>query len=160
MKLYKLALEGLQTICLQCNKIPLYFYPFPNKPLFLRVCSTSLLKTLWEKDKLLITSSFSFSHSVFYPFRGLPTNFVKLKLSSAISFTLYHTILTSKDPWKKLSENIVGKGENAGNQHFLLFPQSFLSFPRQISIFQSHFFCRLQMLPIWTSLKFCRLVRS
>ena len=31
-------------------------------------------------------------------------------------------------------ENIVGKGENAGNQHFLLFPQCFqkASFPRVI----------------------------
>ena len=28
--------------------------------------------------------------------------------------------------WKKPFENIVGKGENAGNQHFLLFPQCFL----------------------------------
>ena len=27
---------------------------------------------------------------------------------------------------KKLLENIVGKGENAGNQHFLLFSQCFL----------------------------------
>ena len=27
---------------------------------------------------------------------------------------------------KKTFEKIVGKGENAGNQHFLLFPQSFL----------------------------------
>ena len=26
-------------------------------------------------------------------------------------------------------ENIVGKGENAGNQHFLLFPQCFLPCP-------------------------------
>ena len=26
---------------------------------------------------------------------------------------------------KKPFENIVGKGENAGNQHFLLFPQCF-----------------------------------
>ena len=26
------------------------------------------LKTLWEKQKLLITSNFSFSHTVFYPF--------------------------------------------------------------------------------------------
>ena len=34
--------------------------PFPNKPQFLRVCSTSLLKTLWEKEKLLLTSNFSF----------------------------------------------------------------------------------------------------
>ena len=41
--------------------------PFPNKPWFLRVCSTSLLKTLWEKEKLIVTSNFSFSHSVFLP---------------------------------------------------------------------------------------------
>ena len=30
------------------------------------------------------------------------------------------------NPEEKAFENIVGKGENAGNQHFLLFPQSFL----------------------------------
>ena len=42
--------------------------PFSDKPLFLHVCSKSLLKTLREKEKLLITSNFSFSHSVFYPF--------------------------------------------------------------------------------------------
>ena len=35
---------------------------------------------------------------------------------------------------KKPFENNVGKGENAGNQHFLLFPR-FLPFPKQISIF-------------------------
>ena len=34
-------------------------------------------------------------------------------------------------------KNIVEKGENAGNQHFLLFPQCFLPVPKQISIFQS-----------------------
>ena len=27
---------------------------------------------------------------------------------------------------QKAFENIVGKGENAGNQHFIFFPQSFL----------------------------------
>ena len=47
---------------------PIPFNPFSNKPWFLRVCSTSLLKTLWEKEKLLVTSNFSFSHSVFYLF--------------------------------------------------------------------------------------------
>ena len=31
-------------------------------------------------------------------------------------------------------ENIVGKGENAGKQHFLLYPQCFLSFQKPISI--------------------------
>ena len=32
-----------------------------------------LLKTLWEKEKMLVTSIFSFSHNVFYPFQ---TNFI------------------------------------------------------------------------------------
>ena len=45
--------------------------PFQNKPWFLHVCSTSRLKTLWEKEKLLITSNFSFSHSIFHPFREI-----------------------------------------------------------------------------------------
>ena len=44
--------------------------PFSNKPRFLRVFSTCLLKTLREKEKLLLTCNFSFSHSVFYPFFG------------------------------------------------------------------------------------------
>ena len=56
------------------------FNPFPNKPWFSRVCSTSLLKTLWEKEKLLVTSNFSFSHSVFYPNGELPAVFIKTKI--------------------------------------------------------------------------------
>ena len=51
---------------------------FPNNPWFFRVCRTSLLKTLWEKKKLLVTSNFFFSHSVFYPFRGLSAIFSKI----------------------------------------------------------------------------------
>ena len=37
---------------------------------------------MWEKDKLLVTSNFSFSHSVFYPFGELlVTNFfIKFKV--------------------------------------------------------------------------------
>ena len=37
------------------------------------------LKTLWEKEKVLIMSNFSFSHSVFYPFGGLFAFFVKFE---------------------------------------------------------------------------------
>ena len=44
------------------------FNPFPNKPWFLRVCRTSLLKTLREKEKLLVTSNFSFSQQYVLPF--------------------------------------------------------------------------------------------
>ena len=56
------------------------FNPFPNKPWFLRVCSKSVLKTLWEKEQLLVTSNCSFSHSVFYPFEELSAIFVTLKI--------------------------------------------------------------------------------
>ena len=38
-------------------------------------------------------------------------------------------------PTKKPFENIVGKGENIGNQHFLLFPQCFQPFTKQFSNF-------------------------
>ena len=47
---------------------PFPFNSFPNNPWFLRVYSIGLLKTLWEKGKLLVTSNFSFSQSVFNPF--------------------------------------------------------------------------------------------
>ena len=63
---------------------PLY-NPFPNKPLVLRVYRTSLLKTPWEQEKLLETSNFSFSQSVFYPFPAFTRN---SKLSSANSSSL------------------------------------------------------------------------
>ena len=45
--------------------------------------------------------------------------------------TLFHTTPTLK---KKALENIVGKGENAGNQHFLLLPPCFLPLSKQISV--------------------------
>ena len=54
--------------CVQNFLLFIYFNHFPNKLWFLRLCSSSLLKTLWKKEKLLVTSNFSFSHSVFYPF--------------------------------------------------------------------------------------------
>ena len=42
--------------------------PFPHNDTFWRPWETSLLKTLWEKEKLLVASNFSFFHSVFYRF--------------------------------------------------------------------------------------------
>ena len=49
---------------------------------------------------------------------------------------------------KKTSENIVGKGENAGNQHFLLYQQCFLPVP-EIFQFFSHIYvviCKINAL--------------
>ena len=68
------------------------FNPFPNKPLSLHVCSTSLVKTLWEKEKLLVTSNFSFSHSVLYPYGEL----------SAIGIKILNCCLQSLSVWKSL----------------------------------------------------------
>ena len=64
------------------------FNPFPNKPWFLRVCTSSPLKTLWEKEKLLVTSNFSFSYSALYHCREHSAFFIKYKLSSANPFSL------------------------------------------------------------------------
>ena len=71
-----LFVEKLSTNC----KAPVWLNPFPNKPWFLCVFHTSLLKTLWEKKKLLVTSNFSFPPSVFYPFWELYIIFVKFKI--------------------------------------------------------------------------------
>ena len=57
-------------------------------------------------------------------------------------------------------ENIVEKGENTDNQHFLLLVQCFLPFAKQILIFQSHLFCCLSVLSILTGLEFCCYVKS
>ena len=73
--LFFLALKRLA----KCNEIDQYFNPFQTSP-GLRVCCTSLLKTLREKEKLLVTSNFSFSHSVFCPFWELSDIFIKFKI--------------------------------------------------------------------------------
>ena len=74
---------------LKCSIVWKLVNPFPNKPWFSNVCSVSLLKTLWEKEKLLITSDFSFSPLVFSThlenFLPFSSN---LKYSSSNSFSL------------------------------------------------------------------------
>ena len=70
------------------------------------------------------------------------------KHCSKIYSTLYHTIPSLNDLKKQPFENIVGKQENAGYQHFLLFPQCFLPFQRQTETFELNSFCPLQVLSI------------
>ena len=59
--------------------------------------------------------------------------------------TLYHTTPTFKDSEKEAFGKHCGKRRKC--QHFLFY-------------FESCLFCRLQMLSIWTSLKFCCLVNT
>ena len=58
------------------------FNPFPNNPLFLRVCinNRQLLKTQWGREKLLLTSNFCFSHSVLYTVTELSSVFLKFEI--------------------------------------------------------------------------------
>ena len=53
---YDLRTVVLKSQLLQFN--PHLLYSFRNKPWFFRLCSISLLKTLWKKEKLLVTSNF------------------------------------------------------------------------------------------------------
>ena len=52
----------------------------PHIDTFWRPLETNLLKTLREKEKLLVTSNFSFTHSVFYQFRELSSISIKFKI--------------------------------------------------------------------------------
>ena len=56
-------------------------------------------------------------------------------------------------------ENIVGKGENAGSQHFYPFPTMFSTLLNQFLSFYENLFCHLQILSLWTIPKLCLLVK-
>ena len=88
-------------------------------------------KTLLEKEKLLVMSNFSYSHSVF---KRLVLQTRKNQGLFGKGLTLYHTIMTLQ---KKAFENIVGKGEKACNQHFLLSHNVIYSFHKKTSLFES-----------------------
>ena len=81
------------------NNITSTVNSFPSKPLFLHGCTTILLKTLWEKEKLLITSNFSFFHSVFYLFEELPGIFIKFKI---VVYKLQTLRVLNLSFWKEL----------------------------------------------------------
>ena len=49
----------------------LTFIPLLHRGSFWHINNRQLLKTLWEKEKLLVTSNFSFSHNVFNLIRWL-----------------------------------------------------------------------------------------
>ena len=72
-------------------------HPFPNRPVFLCVCTANLLKIMGKsfentvgKGEIARHEQFLFFHSVFYPFGELST-----------ILTLYHEIPTFKEPQKE-----------------------------------------------------------
>ena len=70
----------------------------------------------------------------------------RLTMHRDVTLFQYLTTLSFKDPRKNRPfENVVGKEENAGNQHFLLFPQCFLFYGRQKFSSELNLCCRLLM---------------
>ena len=98
------------------------FNPFPNKPLFLRFSSTSLLKIQWEKEKLLVTSNFSFCHGVFYQCLELSAFFIKFEFCC----------LQTLSVWKSLKFVIWERVKNIFGRKKMLAP-GFSPFPEMFS---------------------------
>ena len=69
-----------------------------------------------RRNKLLVTSNFFFSHNVCHSY----ISFVHQNAALFGNWLTQSRLLTTLK--EKAFENIVGRGENAGNQHFLLFP--------------------------------------
>ena len=75
--------------------------------------------------------------------RRMPNKAFFMRLFVSCKLQLFVTLVYLCHAMEQMAfNNIVGKGEIAGYH----FPQCFLPFPKQISIFWIHLFCRLEML--------------
>ena len=110
-------------------------------------------KTLWEKEKLLIMSNFSFSHSVFKRLvlqtrKNLMVPIIRSMLNASNQLLsqysvnhLSHINPFPNKPWflhvgrMSLLKTLREKKKIARNKQFLLFPQCFLPFQRTLNCF-------------------------
>ena len=105
------------------------FNPFPNEPLFLCVCSTSLVNTGGKRSNCSEQVISPFPEVFSTPFEEFLPFSSNIKLSSANSYSLEETkicCLERVNNPEEDSKNKVDKGENACNKYFLLFQQYFL----------------------------------
>ena len=125
----------------------------PQHDDFRRQWRKIILKTLWEMEKMPVNSIFLFSQDVFLTYKIYIKRFqlksicrLKMLLTRLKFLHLVNFLPNEKiSDWTKLkavaddnfnmapmikfvsdmTENVVGKEENAGYRHFLLFPQCF-----------------------------------
>ena len=91
-----------------------------------------------RKGETIPYKQFPFSHGVFYQFGELSAISSNMKLSSAKFLSLEGSKIFC---FKNIISSFSCK--------------SFIYFPRQTPSFYNHFLCLLQILSIWTFLKFC-----
>ena len=84
-----------------------------------------------KKEKLLVTSNFSFSQGVFYLYGEFSTIFIKFKIviCKVFQFGMVENLLLGKGLKTEILSGMgrkhCRKRRNAGCQHFLFFPQCF-----------------------------------
>ena len=106
------------------------------------------LKTPWEKKKLLFSINFSFSLSVFKRLvlqRRKKPGLVWERVNKHLSH--------GPDYLERRKENILRKGENAVDPHFLLLPQFFffLSFQRKSYYMSNDSFSSAKLVTLYKS---------
>ena len=74
------------SLMVPCNIIQLHLNLFPHTYALLWLCCRQLLKTLWQKEKLLIMSNFSFCHNVFNSFQLLCFHYRKLSSAADLLY--------------------------------------------------------------------------
>ena len=92
-----------------------------------------ILKTLWEKEKLLITSNFSFSHNVFYSYQISVSPFVHIFDISLLAIELEESKI-----------DILGKGlrekeEMLNSSIFSIWLSAFSPFPATFFLLKNKF---------------------
>ena len=120
----------------------MYYYlftPFPNKLWFLRVCRASLLKTPWEKEKLLVSFENTLGKGeiarneqyLLFPQCILPWRTFRH------SRQILNCRLQILSVWKNLKFEVWERVEN------------------KVASFKPSLICSLQIICIWTNLLFC-----
>ena len=141
--------------------------------------STTLYKKPFEnivgKREMLVIKIFSFSHNVFYPFKNKFQFFSHLFLSSANAFNLDQSKISSFgkelievwrcSPLSMLTQYYTNPGfdDHAIESYWKHCGKGKKYSHREcvyVSHFKSNLSFRLQMLSVWSSLKFCCLVKT
>ena len=122
----------------------LFVNPSPNTPEFLGVYRTRLLKTLREKEKLLVTSNFSFSDSVSTLLQNFLPFLSNMKLSSANSLSLAESKICclgkGSRPKKvlKVALQILGRKFYKKSKKSSLYSKSLLIFIHKNPVVKNH----------------------
>ena len=110
----------------------------------------SLFKTLWEKEKMLLTSIFSFSHNVFYSYQR-QISFM-LHLFCRLTFNLYKLKFLSS--WNGLRKHC-GKIRKCWKSAFSPLPTVSSTLPKPNFSYSFSFILSSAKLSIWNCIRFC-----